>query len=388
MGGQCCGNSEVFLLNYNETDREEEFYIRRYEQQKFKAMTKDFAFIKSILRLNNNNMVAITIIENILLKEFDNNDLYTLIKASNYFEVKKGFYSVPKLKILAFLICKTEKSTLKNKEYYDKSIFLTQEILQEVEDALNDDIEYSNKHLIRLIEYMVEITLEVITKYYLNVNAITLNTYFDELIKTPHKKIIDALIKELSTNKKVRMKNIEIKPLNLFDKKINTTETGNNDQFNSISNYTSENTIDFSFRSFGDSSEIPNPNHKMQVNSLSEKKEKTDIAFSSGLIIKDYLKSNTEIKTPSFKENFGFFNSSETIKNDDNDELRLTIKSAKENLCGTKKPDQFRNVLAFNFLDLNKKFANNNFFLSSGYIRELTYHLNNTANRKFRIKDK
>jgi hypothetical protein len=249
-----------------------------------------------------------------------------------------------------FLWSKPEKYHFKERVYYDKSSFLIQEIQKNVEEDLNDEIEYDNKFFLNLVRDLVEIT-DIITKYYLNLNAITLNNYFDCIQKTPVEKIVQYIIKDVSQLKKIKVKTYNTNVLEKLEKQEIENEDRND--ISKIKNYDEIST------STDVSDLIYNIKRQklVKVNPDNDNKEKI---IPINQLDECFQTNDLNLDTEISKSNLN---------------LKLKIKD---------KP-KYKSVMCFNFYDLNKKFFYNNFYLTAGYIREIAYELNKMSKSSIKL---
>lgn len=197
--GNCCAVTRIF---YTDVDNQDELEIRKFEEEKLNAYTYTFNSFKSKLSLNSNFESENKII-NTFSKELGS-EVINIIKTSTVF--KQGeLYNVTKLKALVFLLTRPELLVHQKQKYFDKASFLVQEILTNEEDKLNSPIEIQNENLKKLLEVLVEVSLNAITKYYLVANCITVNRYTEEIFKIDNQEIVDFIINnvtKVSGNKK------------------------------------------------------------------------------------------------------------------------------------------------------------------------------------------
>lgn len=103
----------VSCNNSNNDYKQEEYYIRRFELEKFMSMSNEegmyFDNIIKNLMLSNTKFIPKLIFERKLSLSNVGRGLLLLIRHSYFFDVREHFYSVSKLRLLFFLICSPEE---------------------------------------------------------------------------------------------------------------------------------------------------------------------------------------------------------------------------------------------------------------------------------------
>lgn len=354
MGNQCCGdlNESRVKRNYTDCDKKEEFFIRRFEETEWIVMKDTFANLRYRIRFQKNNLIKISAFKKMLTQELRNsNHIISIIEYTPFFEEKSGYYNVLKLKLLLLLWSKPEKYIFKERVYYDKASFIVQEVQKNMEEDLNDDIEYDNNFFVTIIRDLVEIT-DIITKYYLNLNAITLKEYFDTMLKTPIETIVQYIIKDVSQLKNIKVKTYNTNVLEKIEKQEEADKEEKKDD-NKIKNYDEIST------STDVSDLIINVKKQrlVKLNPATDNKEKI-IAINH--LDDCYETNDLNLETEISKDKL-------------NSKLKIKDKA------------KYKSVMSFNFYDINKKFFYNNYYLTTGYIREIAYQLHMINSPKVKL---
>lgn len=448
MGGfNCCIQTPISNVYLN-TFISEENQIRFFEFEEFGSMSKIFSTLLSSMKFKNNRVIKKCSLQTQLSYSIQGANLFSFISNTSIFSISNEFFSVPKLKLLIFLITISEidcikaskerentqnetKPTIFNHEsIHPRACFLFQEILNDIEDQLNKEVDIDNKHLSKIILDLVIISKEL-TSFYMNVKAITLSSYFNKLLTVPitvvSKEIIKSLcMKKISKLKVDLTKNIfNLKMDNLYNNSNYSSVNKNNNEIinNNNSNNSNKDFVVYKNRdnkiiyvsNETSSTNIASPSKVKEesINSINSNKTKI-FNFNSNAREDD---SNSNLFDDKFKSksnevcnNNNNNNNNQDIANDRYSNMLKSVKHLKHANINLNKHDIRNNndhkgkrhtvicsnilntnninennknytayidnvSYSFNFNDLNAKFCDEEFFLSVGYIRLLTFSL-------------
>lgn len=369
--------------------KKEEYYIRKFEIEKYQSMSEleksRFSYIISSLNFLNTKLIPKVKIERKLASSNFGKSLIVLIRGSQLFEIKESFYSVPKLKLLFFLLTKPEEKKVMNQTYFDKSSFIIQEVLTEFEEELSSNIEANNKNFNSLIYNLVNIAIKGITFVYMNVNGITLNEYFNRITNVPievitNKIILDLCSYKISTKKNLLKNDINegerIKYRSRFDELISTVDSTLNQNEYINTEFTNKETSDSRFNSPVKINrlykETKDGKDNMDNNKDSYPKIRNTV-FGSNIKFDQKTVSNSKFSNAGntqTQQRNSYFPFKRTEKRS-----RSNNKENDKNISGKLLVKIANAGLAFDFNDLNQKFNMNNYYLTVGYIRELADEL-------------
>lgn len=195
--GACC---ETMRNEYICIDNSDESSIREWEEEALSAFKSNFNDLMSRYNFMRCR-ISIKKAEKYFLREFGK-EAVNLINQSYFNE--DGYTCSKKLTALIFLLSKPEQKQSKDIVYYDKSLFLFQEILTHESENINDPIDKSNKKLIEFLNLLSDVAIDGISTYYLSLQkSSSISLYVNELIalkKNISQILIDAIFdwKELT----------------------------------------------------------------------------------------------------------------------------------------------------------------------------------------------
>lgn len=186
--GVCCGKKPKESYTDSELDAERE--IRTWEES-VGGMKKSFNFLYVKSRFNSN--LSNQKLKDSFFETFFSKEVSLFLNNSQLFKSNNEFNS-RKLIIFMYLFSKAEARTSLGNGYFDKSLFLIQEILNSEEENINSPIEGNDKRLHEFICVAIEITIEI-CKYYVKETRKTEYDYIREIISIDIDKACDYIIK-------------------------------------------------------------------------------------------------------------------------------------------------------------------------------------------------
>ena len=198
--GKCCSNVKEF---YTETDSYYELKLRNFEEEKLKAFEYAFQYIRSFQVFNSNSINKKQVIS--FFKEHFGETMVELVSRS-YFEIEgePTLVSGQKVKALVYLLSRAEIVKGRNKNYYDKSKYLIQEVLINEEEGMNTPIELNNPNFNNFITTLIETTYEI-TIFYMNYqekNNESVDKEFQEIVNVSSDKLREIFKQNLNSFQK------------------------------------------------------------------------------------------------------------------------------------------------------------------------------------------
>lgn len=192
MGTCCIPNKH----NYTDVENNNELEIREWEIKKLICFKKSFNFI--INQSNFDSLLIPTKSAEVFLLKFFSKEVSEIIKR-RYFIEKNEMINVKKLEALIFLITIPETKRSESISYYDKSIYVIQEVLINQEDDLNCIIEENNTKLSSFLKMIIEVTFEI-CGYFKEIKAKQNDEdcYVSEICSQSIKKISQMVIRSFS----------------------------------------------------------------------------------------------------------------------------------------------------------------------------------------------